>query len=78
MAKKHRNREKKPNRPSKKKYTNAAHLFYRDQIAPLERKYHQSMNNKQYDLASYLFEEVRKRKEEYRHILARKEKLPIN
>lgn len=78
MAKKRRTRDKRPSRPRKKKYTNAAHFFYRDQIAPLEKAYRQLMRNKQYKLAGEKFLQARALRSTFRNLLARGKKVPIN
>lgn len=75
--KKRNNREKAANRPRKPRYTLEANLFYRDMIAPLQRKYHTAMRMKNYEEAGRLFKEIAQGKEQHRLLLHRKEKVRI-
>lgn len=69
---------KQVNQPRKPKLTSKANLYYRDQIAPLEKKYRQAMQSKNYKHARELFNQIRNLKKEYLLLLHRKERVKIN
>ncbi|TCS92405.1 hypothetical protein [Hazenella coriacea] len=69
---------KQVNNPRKPKFTLKAHLYHRDVVAPLERKYRHAMKSKNYELARKIFEQIRDRKEEHRLLIHRKEKVRMN
>lgn len=74
MPKKRRNRQKEQHRPSKARYTLVAHAYQQQQLAPLQKKYEQSMNNQLYDEAIETFKKLQVARQEYRRLLHSKKK----
>lgn len=77
MVKKRRNREKPKRHRAKPKFTLRAHLFDQQQITPCLKQYRQAMKTKRYEEAGAAFAKLQKLREEYRLLLARKEKVRI-
>ncbi|MBA4542957.1 hypothetical protein H1164_08580 [Thermoactinomyces daqus] len=76
MGKK-RTREKGVNRPAKPRYTCMSNVYHQKEIAPLEKKYRQALNAKNYEVADTLLRELTKAQEEHRLWHHRKEKVRI-
>ncbi|KPC77721.1 hypothetical protein ADL26_00325 [Thermoactinomyces vulgaris] len=72
------NKEKKPNNPPKPRYTNQANLFHRDVIAPLERRYRQCLQAREYESARALLRELETARREHRILIHRNERVKIN
>jgi hypothetical protein len=72
-----RKREKGAHLPQKPRYTCMSNLFYKNEIAPLEKKYRHALKSKNYEEAGKLLTEIAKAKEEHRQWLHRKEKVRI-
>ncbi|MFC7441005.1 hypothetical protein [Laceyella putida] len=70
-------KEKKTNNPPKPRYTNQANLFYRDVIAPLEKRYRQSLQARDYEGARRLLREIEAVRREHRLLLYRNERVEV-
>lgn len=77
MSKKRRTRDKENQRVSKARYTNYANVYYKEQVAPLERAYKRAMLGKQHQEAGEIFMKIREAKKKHRTILMRKELVRI-
>lgn len=73
MSKKRKTREKEKQRGAKARYTNYANIFYKEEVAPLERAYKRALLGEQYRQAGEIFMKIREAKKKHRTILMRKE-----
>lgn len=79
MAKKKlHNQVKKPNHPPQPRYTNQANLFYRDVIAPLQKRYRQALQARDYEGARQLLQEIERARREHRLLLYRNVRVRVN
>lgn len=77
MSKKRRTRDKEKQRGPKPRYANRANLFYKEEVAPLERAYRRAMLGERYAEAAEIFKNIRTAKKQHRTILMRKELVQI-
>ncbi|WP_124727225.1 hypothetical protein [Staphylospora marina] len=71
-------REKAPGGKKRTRYTLKANLFHRDVITPLERRWRQALQNKNYPEAGRLYEKIVEARKKHRLLLHRKEKVPLD
>ena len=74
MPKKRRNRQKEQHRPPKPRYTLIANAYQQQRLAPLYKRYAQLMRNQSYDEAIATFQQLEAARQEYRHLLHRRQK----
>ncbi len=77
MSKKRRTRDKESQKKAKPRYTNYAHIFYKEEVAPLERAYKRALLGEQYKEAEDIFMKIREVKKKHRTILMRKQFVKI-
>ncbi|MCH5584214.1 hypothetical protein MK805_04435 [Shimazuella sp. AN120528] len=73
MSKKRKTRDKENQRKAKARYTNRANIFYKEEVAPLEKAYRRALLGEQYREAGEFFKKIREAKKRHRTILMRKE-----
>lgn len=69
--------EKQVSRPPKPHYTNRAHLYYHEEVAPIEKSYRQAMRIGNYSEAVKLFEALQVAKKEHQILLSRNERVRV-
>lgn len=70
-------KEKQISRPPKPHYTNRAHLYYQEEVAPIEKSYQQAMKMGNYSEAVKFYEALQVAKKEHRILLSRNERVRV-